>query len=49
MCDTFGESHLKTAMLLANIPSSHVVLSALAGAPTMIRVSGSNGTRIVFS
>lgn len=45
-CD---KSYLKTATLFVNIPNSHVVLSALAGAPTMIRVSGNNGTRIVFS
>jgi len=43
------KSHLKTATLLVNIPSSHVVLSALARPPTIIKVSGNNGTRIVFS
>jgi hypothetical protein len=49
LCDAFGKPHLKTATLLVNIPSSHVVLSALAEAPTIIKVSGNNGTRIVFS
>ena len=46
---TFSKSHLKTAMLFVNIPSSHVVLSAPPEAPTMIKVRGNNGTRIVFS
>ena len=43
------KSYLKTATLLVNIPSSHVVLSTLPEAPVMIKVSGSNGTRMVFS
>jgi hypothetical protein len=34
---------------LVNIPSSHVALSTLPEAPVMIKVSGNNGTRIVFS
>jgi hypothetical protein len=49
LCDAFGKPHLKTATLLVNIPSSHVVLSALVEAPTIIKVSGNSGTRIVFS
>ena len=42
-------SHLKTATLLVNIPNSHVVLSTHPEAPAISRVSGNNGTRIVFS
>jgi hypothetical protein len=41
--------HLKTATLLVSIPNSHVVLSTLPEAPTIIKVSGNKGTRIVFS
>lgn len=43
------KSYLKTATLLVNIPSSHVVLPTLPEAPAIIKVSGNNGTRMVFS
>ena len=43
------EPPTEAATLSINIPSPHAALSTLARAPTTIRASCNNGTRIVFS